>query len=314
MKQNQFVRLNEARWQLFSQFDASDKDWVAVYPEQFRQICSDLALARSRQYSPALIERLNQLVQQGQQHLYQSNGFSLVHILKIFTQDFPRALYENSKYIVASTLAFWGLGLLAFLWVLIAPQHIYWFIDPMQVNQLESMYDPAGSVQTDSRSAGQDVMMFGYYVYNNIGIAFQMFGGGALLGVGALFPLLFNSFYFGAISAHIVNVGFEEPFFSFVIGHGSFELMAIVIAGAAGCKIGFSILNPGTLARKEAIKKSGMSVLPLICGAFVMLLIAAFVEAFWSSSDLPSIVKYIVGSLGWFWVLHRLYRGCRYGN
>ncbi|QDP02320.1 stage II sporulation protein M [Thalassotalea sp. PS06] len=314
MKQNHFVRINEARWQQFSEFNIENANQVKDYPEQFRQICADLALARSRQYSPALIERLNHLVQQGQQHLYQSNGFSLKQILRIFTQDFPRSLYDNRLFILGSTLAFWGLGLIAFFWVLLAPDHIYWFVDPMQVNELEAMYDPSGDVQTGERGAGTDVMMFGFYVYNNIGIAFQMFGGGALLGIGAIVPLLFNSFFFGAISAHIVNVGYTEPFFSFVIGHGSFELMAIVIAGAAGCKIGFSILNPGALARKEAIKIAGASVLPLICGAFVMLLIAAFVEAFWSSSELPVEVKFIVGTIGWFWVLYRLYRGCRYAD
>ena len=80
---------------------------------------------------------------------------------------------------------------------------------------IEKMYDPS-DVQSAERGASQDLLMFGVYIYNNIGIAFQMFAGGVLFCVGAAFFLLLTV-YFGAIAAHIVNVGFEGPFFSFVI-------------------------------------------------------------------------------------------------
>ena len=108
--------------------------------------------------------------------------------------------------------------------------------------------------------------------------------------------------------------GLPLTFFSFVITHGSFELTAIIIAGAAGCKIGYSLLNPGNLARSYAIRLAGKSVLPLIVGAFIMLVIAAIIEAFWSPLDIPSFFKYIAGAICWGYVIRSLYKGTRYGH
>jgi uncharacterized membrane protein SpoIIM required for sporulation len=211
-------------------------------------------------------------------------------------------------------LAFWGLALISYCWVLFSPDAVYHFLAPTDVRAIENMYDPTGDVQSQTREFKSSILMFGVYIYNNIGIAFQMFAGGALLCIGALIPLLFNSFYFGAVSAHIVNVGYQDPFFSFVITHGSFELTAIVIAGAAGNKIGWSLLNPKQYTRAYAIKQAGKSVLPLIIGAFVMLVLAALIEAFWSPLAISNIFKYLAGALCWSYVVIRLYKGTRYGT
>lgn len=314
MKQNQFVRQNQTRWQEFENFCEKNNDNTPTdFGQRYRLICHDLAIARTRHYSPSLIDKLNAFVRLGQTQLYQNEGVKIKGLLTIFSHSFSQALYQNRYYMWGSLIAFWGLALVAYIWVTLAPDAVYYFLEPGAVRNIENMYDPAGKVQTDARGVAQDVMMFGVYIYNNIGIAFQMFGGGILFGVGALLPLLFNSFYFGAISAHIVNIGYQESFFSFVVTHGSFELTAIIIAGAAGCKIGFSLLNPGQYARAYAIKQAGKSVVPLIVGAFIMLVIAAIIEAFWSPLDIPSVFKYSVGAVFWWYIIVRLYKGTRFG-
>lgn len=316
MKQTQFVTINSALWQEFETLCTSnDKTSLpASFPKQYRKICNDLAIARTRQYSPLLEERLNRLVQLGQKKLYQIKQNRFSEVFHIARTAFPKALYENRVNLLLNLAAFWGLALIAFVWVLVDPDAVYSFLGKQTVLDIERMYNPGGDVQSADRGAAQDAMMLGVYIYNNIGIAFQMFAGGALFCVGALFFLLFNSFYFGAIAAHIVNVGFESTFFSFVITHGSFELTAIIIASAAGCTIGYSLLDPGPYARQYAIKQAANKALPLIVGAFVMLLLAAFIEAFWSPRDIANEFKYGVGGLCWAYVIYRLYKGMRYGT
>lgn len=315
MKQNQFVQLNQARWEKFELLAVDPpKDMPAEFSASYRQVCHDLATARTRHYSPALIAKLNNFVSLGQSILYQGEGIQISSLLRLFKNTFFQSLFENRYYLWLSFGAFYGLALLAYLWVKLDPEAVYYFLDVGSVKNIESMYDPSGSSQNQEREAGSTVLMFGVYIYNNIGIAFQMFGGGALLGIGAILPLLFNSFYFGAISAHIVNIGYESTFFSFVVTHGSFELTAITIAGAAGAKIGFSLLMPGQYSRAYAIKTAGSSVLPLIVGAFIMLVIAAVIEAFWSPLNIPNIFKYSAGALCWFYVLLLFYRGTKYGH
>ncbi len=315
MKQHQFVATNESLWLEFEALCALE--FKATLPEHFpklyRKICNDLAIVRTREYSPTLESRLNQLVHAGQQRLYSSRRNQFSEIIHIARTAFPRALYENRAMLFYNLVAFWGLALVAFIWVRINPDSVYTFLGQSTVLNIESMYNPSGQVQTGERSAADDAMMFGMYIYNNIGIAFQMFAGGALLCIGALFFLLYNSFYFGAIAAHIVNIGFNEPFFSFIITHGSFELTAIIIASAAGCQIGYALLSPGQFTRAYAMKSAAVKALPLIVGAFVMLVLAAFIEAFWSPRDIASQFKFALGSLGWGYVIYRLYKGMRYG-
>jgi uncharacterized membrane protein SpoIIM required for sporulation len=146
--------------------------------------------------------------------------------------------------------------------------------------------------------------MFGYYIMNNIGIAFQTFASGLLFGLGSLFFLLFNGLMIGAVAGHLTQIGYGETFWSFVVGHGAFELTAIALAGAAGLKIGWALLVPGRLPRAEALRIAAGSSVRLVGGVIVFLLLAAFIEAYWSSMALASpTLKYAVGAALWLLVL-----------
>ncbi|WP_024610173.1 stage II sporulation protein M [Pseudoalteromonas sp. TB64] len=316
MKQNQFVNNSDKQWNEFEALcKLDDKINLPLhFPKLYRKICNDLAIARTRHYSPMLVERLNRLVHQGQKRLYQTPKNQFREILYLVRNSFPRALYENRLMLAINLVAFFSFALIAFIWVWLDPDAVYTFLGQSTVLEIEKMYDPSGTVQSQERSGGQDVMMFGVYIYNNIGIAFQMFAGGVLFCVGAVFALLFNSFYFGTIAAHIINIGFSGPFFSFVVTHGSFELTAIIVASAAGCQIGYGLLNPGQYTRSYAIKNAAQKALPLIVGAFLMLVLAAFIEAFWSPRDIAYEFKFATGAICWSYVIYRLYKGMRYGT
>ena len=108
----------------------------------------------------------------------------------------------------------------------------------------------------------------------------------------------------GTVAAHLFNVDYHSTFFPFVIGHGSFELTAIVIAGAGGLMLGHSLIHPGQQTRADALKSAALKALDLLYGTILMLVIAAFLEAFWSSnSAIPLAIKYSVGALLWFIVI-----------
>ncbi|WP_331351678.1 stage II sporulation protein M, partial [Cellvibrio sp. UBA7671] len=83
-----------------------------------------------------------------------------------------------------------------------------------------------------ARESSTNIEMFGFYISNNIGVSFRTFASGILFGVGSIFFLVYNGLLMGAVSGHLTNAGFTETFFTFVVGHGSFELTAICISGA----------------------------------------------------------------------------------
>jgi uncharacterized membrane protein SpoIIM required for sporulation len=143
-------------------------------------------------------------------------------------------------------------------------------------------------------------MMFGYYIRNNVGVAFQSYAGGLFAGIGSLFYLAYNGAFAGAIAGFLVDRGLSATFFSFVATHSAFELTAIVLSGAAGLRLGHGLVAPGRQTRTAALASGARDAITLVYGAAAMLLIAAAVEAFWSSARwIPVAVKYSVAAVCW---------------
>jgi len=164
------------------------------------------------------------------------------------------------------------------------------------------MYDPdSGHLgRSVERAASEDWAMFGYYIMHNIGIAFQTFASGLLFGLGSAFFLIFNGLMIGAVAGHLTYLGYGQTFWSFVIGHGAFELSAIALAGAAGLQLGWAMIAPGRQTRVEALRLAARKSVLMICGVMLFLLIAAFIEAYWSSKTAPApMTKYLVGAALW---------------
>ncbi len=270
----------------------------------YRQLCHHCALARSRGYSPELAERLNRLALKLHHRLYQHHQRLLHQIVHFLFLGFPEALRANARLIAVSAAFFLLPGLAMFMGCLTNSELIYTLMSPEEVWHFETIYDPANAILGRERGSDTDLYMFGYYIKNNIGISFQVFAGGLLFGLGSLFYLVYNGLAIGGVAGHIAHLGFDETFFPFVVGHGAFELTAIVFSGAAGLRMGLALIAPGPYRRLIALRLAAKEAVWLIYGTTLMLLLAAFLEAFWSSSStLSSSVKYAVGAVFWMMVI-----------
>lgn len=305
MKQQLFEEANSRAWQQFETYlqakdvSLSASDFVRLY----RQICHDLAVAQQRQYSPYLVDRLNRLVMEGHQRLYQRKTRFFHDLMYFITGGLPRAVRQESRHVLLSTVLFAGPALLFGVSVYFFPQLIYSVFSIEQIRQFTEMYNPsAHTAMQNARNSPDDFLMFGYYIRNNIGIAFQTFAGGIAFGIGTLFFLVYNGVVIGGVAGHLTEIGHLDSFYSFVITHGAFELTGIVLAGAAGFKLGTALLLPGNQTRLAALRNAATDAMPMVYGIMLFLTIAAFIEAFWSSSSaVPSWLKYLVG--GWLWIL-----------
>ncbi|MCK5697208.1 MAG: stage II sporulation protein M [Gammaproteobacteria bacterium] len=284
-----------------------DADFSSLY----RKVCQHLSLAQSRYYSPYLIKRLSLLVEQAHQVFYnfeqtyaKNNVFNAVWIF--FSQTFPQTVRNEIKWLWLSSLFFF-LPLFFMIFIIqIWPEFVFRIINPTIVQSIEEMYDPQLTHIGREREAGSDIMMFGFYIFNNTSIGFRTFATGLFLGVGSIFTLLFNGLYIGAIAGHLTSIGYSSTFWSFVSGHSAIELTAIALSGAAGLKMGFSLLIPGRKSRYQSLLDAAKISVKIMVGAMFMFFIAAFIEAFWSSSKMiPIYIKYIVGIS--LWILMCLY-------
>ncbi|WMJ70909.1 stage II sporulation protein M [Stenotrophomonas sp. 24(2023)] len=282
----------------------------ADFPPRYRRLCQQLALARARGYSPPLVARLQRLMQQGQGVLYRTRAPRLHRAMEFLVADFPQTVRSQARSMWVA-LALFAVPLVAsFVLVQRHPDLIHALMDNARIAEMERMYDPAA--ERLGRDSGTDWMMFGYYIMNNITIALRTFASGLLAGVGTLLVLLFNGVGIGAVAGHLQRIGHGDPFWRFVVGHGAFELTGIVIAGGAGLQLGMRLLAPGRRRRIDALVEGGKIGARLCLGVAFMLLVAAFIEAFWSSiAAIPAWGKYSVAGVLWTGVLLWLWRGGR---
>lgn len=305
MKQQQFEQKYAACWERFSRqlavlegrkAEAASTEFIRDY----REICQHLALAKDRHYSPNLLRRLNHLALSGQEQLYGKRSIYAYRVVEFLLHGFPAAVRREWVWVLLAAILFFGVWIVTMILTLISPELVYSVMDRSSINGMEEMYGPFRTVIYGERTVAHDVHMFGFYVWNNIGIGFRMLSAFVMAGFGTLFMLIVQGVTFGATSAHMINMGYSTAFFSFTSGHSSYELLACMLSGAVGLKLGWSMLMPGRLSRLGAIRQAAMDVLPIIYGLFAMLFIAAVVEAFWSSTDsLPSVLRYCVGVTGW---------------
>jgi uncharacterized membrane protein SpoIIM required for sporulation len=268
----------------------------------YRRSCEHLALARARAYPIHLTDRLEALTHRAHQAIYRRQGHGLADLKHGLLIGLPQAVRAHRAYMAVATAVFVLTTLAMGVACYLDPGFSLSLLHADQVRSYGSMYgDEAVAI---GREAGGDWQMFGYYIMNNISVAFQCFASGLFLGVGSLFYLAFNGLLGGAVAGYLTARGYGEAFYSFVVTHAAFELTAIVIAGAAGLRLGHSLLAPGRLTRLQALQHAARETSVLLYGVVGMLVIAAAVEAFWSSARwVTPAVKYGAGAACWALVI-----------
>jgi uncharacterized membrane protein SpoIIM required for sporulation len=302
VRQAPFEAAHAPEWAEFERFldgDKGSKLAPADMPQRYRRICQHLALAADRQYSPALVDRLNSLALRGHHALYQNRRRESQRVLEFIVAGFPRLVRQEWRLVLAASLLFFGplLGLLGVLQVY--PEFVHYLLRPEQIAAFHEMYDPA-SRRLGMREADTNLMMFGFYIWNNTGIGFQTFAGGMLFGVGSIWFLASNGVVLGAVAGYLTEIGYTRTFWSFVAGHSAWELSAIALSGAAGMRLGMAIIAPGGRSRRAALVSAARPAVQIMYGAALLFFVAAFVEAFWSPlTEVPFKAKIGAGVAGW---------------
>jgi uncharacterized membrane protein SpoIIM required for sporulation len=267
-----------------------------------RDVCGDLAHAQSARYSAPLVDRLRLLTADGHAALYglRPRGRGLRGALFGSGADgsgglvhaFPRAVRRHAGAMALAAALFFVPLILGALVVLRDPTFAFRIVPESMLKPLAEHYAQGFS---GGRSADEGALMAGFYVNNNVGIALRCFALGIFGGLGSAFYLVFNGLAIGAIFGYVASTGAGDNIATFVIGHGSLELGAIVLSGGAGLALGWSIVAPGDRTRLASLQAVGRDVVAIVGGAAVMLVMAAAIEGFWSGSSIGALTKRIVG-------------------
>jgi uncharacterized membrane protein SpoIIM required for sporulation len=285
-------------------------DDVARLSPLYRDLCADLAAAQAARYSAPLIDSLQSLTAAAHTVVYGVNAKSSATRVRLrdVVTAFPRAVRRHRLAMSIAFLLFFVPFFGALFLSLHDPTFAFRVCTESQLQQLTEAYTKGFS---EGRDTGQGAFMAGFYVNNNVGIALRCFATGIFLGLGSAFYLIQNGFSTGAIIGYVASQGAGANILTFVVGHSSFELGAIVIAGGAGLSVGWSLVSPGEKTRVASLRNAGKDAAILAGGAAVMLFIAAAIEAFWSASSLPAEIKRTVGAIALLTIVTYLVVGGR---
>ena len=308
MKQQAFEAAHEAQWAAFEALlaqlghgrRAAGDLPTGDFPARYRSVCHHLALARERRYTAALVRRLNELSLRGHHALYGARPGLQRAWARFLFAGFPRLVRSSWRAVVLAGALFY-LPFLGLPVVIQAdPEVAYLLQAPQSLAQMEDMYRSGNRKFGRKDEADTDLYMFGFYIWNNVRITLQVFASGLALGLGSIFFLLANGLQGGAVAGHLTRMGLGGNFWSFVITHSALETTGLVLAGAAGMKLGGALLAPGRKSRLRALKDAARTSVTIVYGAAFMVFLAAFLEAFWSASArVPQGAKFAVGAGLW---------------
>ena len=277
----------------------------------YRAVCGDLMRARQTGSAADVVAYLDALTARAHNALYGSRSYALRDAVYALRLGFPRAFRKNWRFMLVSALLFVVPLLIGWLGALRSPSFAAQVLPVKSLEELSRAYAEGFS---NGRAEQTNAAMSGFYVNNNVGIAFRCFATGILFGVGSAFFTLYNGLVIGTVFGFVQRAGHGHNLFTFVCGHSPFELSALVIAGGAGLCMGAALIVTNGRTRLGSLRQRASELALLVAGAAAMLCIAALIEAFWSPSSLPAPVKYGFSALGWSSVLTFLWRAGREGQ
>jgi uncharacterized membrane protein SpoIIM required for sporulation len=140
---------------------------------------------------------------------------------------------------------------------------------------------------------------------HNARVTIFAFALGFAFGVPTVMLLIYNGAMLGAFLALFASRGLGWELGGWLMIHGSTEIFAIVLGGAAGLKIGWAVVFPGESGRLEAAARAGRTSAMVMGGVVVMLLVAGLLEGFGRQLITIDRVRYLIGiTMLVFWIAY----------
>lgn len=301
MRADDLLRSRQSDWQSLSGLLDRARDGVdRLSPEEvdalgslYRAATSDLALARRDFPAHHVTTYLNQLVARAHAVVYRGEPIAHKRILRFITAGFPRACRQAAPFIVVAAALFLLPALAAGLATYAYPESAHWVL-PAGAQELIPDIERQElwtDIPIEERPYASSFIM-----QNNIQVAFLAFGSGILAGLPTVYVMALNGLLLGGITGLTAHYGIGLELWTFVIGHGVVELSVIMIAGGTGLMLGWAVIHPGLLSRRDALTTAARRAVRLVIGCVPLLVLAGVIEGFVSPNELIApAVKWGVG-------------------
>lgn len=273
-------------------------------PILYRATLSSLSIARATSLDKALLDHLEALSIRGYFLIYGVRQARLDRLKRFFLTDWPAAvrMVWKETLIVALVIL---LGAIT-SWSLVAhsPEWYFNFVP----EEMAGGRDPRASVEYlrstigHGSAAGEEgegaLHVFATYLFtHNSQVSILSFALGFAFGIPTMMLEYYQGIGLGAMLALFSMKGLGVDFGGWLFIHGTTELFAAALSGAAGLRIGAAVVFPGARGRLEAAAEAGRTAGKVMVGVIIMLLVAGMLEGFGRQLVTDTAMRYAIGTL-----------------
>ena len=311
MNLERFLRAREADWHELEAVLARAKgrpdrlgpDGVLRLGRLYRGAAADLALARRAFPGDPVVRRLERLVANGRVAVYAESGSERETIGSFLATGYWRRVRERP----------WPLAIAALLLFVPMALAVAWGIDDpgAAIGVLPADYQGETAASGDLGVGAEERAALSSAIFtNNLQVDFLAFAGGVLAGLGTAAVLLYNGLTIGALMGIAIESDQGRVLVELIAPHGVLELTLTVVAGAAGLRVGWALVDPGPRARKAAFATEARRSIEIILGTAPWVVLAGLVEGFVTGTGLGIAGAVAVGGgLGLLWCILLAWRG-----
>ena len=252
----------------------------------------------------ALVSRLTLLVGDTHAVLYGQRRTDVGRAVSEFaTVTFPAAIVSLRRFILVAALLTFVPWVALQIWLAISP-------DAFDATAPEAVREAYINDDFESYYSSQPAQNFATQVFlNNVRVAFVAFAAGILFCVVTAAILVYNGANVGVAGGLFTHAGQGDKFWGLILPHGLLELSAVVVAGAAGLRIGWTLIAPGDRTRRVALTEESRRAGNVLVGLVAAFLLAALVEGFVTGRPWSTPIRVGIGVVFFvvFWGLTIVY-------
>lgn len=316
-REHEWLRLEAlvARAERKSARALADEDLMAL-PVLYRSALSALSVARETSLDRALIDYLEGLCARAYFFVYGVRTSPWRRLRAFFLHDWPEAVHDLWRETWVSFLLVLTGAIAGYVLVASSPDWYASLIPPEMAGGRDfsaSREFLAASLSGSHGKSGLDV--FATFLFtHNAQVAMFCFALGFAFGVPTALLLVQNGLMAGAMMALFVARGLGFEFGGWLMIHGTTELFAIILAGAAGFRIGWAVVFPGEESRLDAAARAGRTAALAMAGVVVMLAFAGLLEGFGRELIVARAARYAIAILALLlWLAYYYFPRRRHG-
>jgi uncharacterized membrane protein SpoIIM required for sporulation len=291
MKEAVFVRQNRGKWKRYEDcmrnIEQQSPDALA---DIYIDITNDLSFAQSHYPNSRIYFYLNSLSIRLHQFINRKKKEKFSRIITYWKQEVPLVMYSARKELLYSFLIFAISVVIGVFSTAEDEDFPRLILGDEYVNMTKQNIENEDPMAV-YKSEGGGLMFLGITM-NNIKVSFYAFVYGIFTSIATAYIIIQNGIMLGCFQYFFYEQGlFKESLLTIWI-HGTLEISAIVVAGAAGITMGNGWLFPGTYSRIVSFRKSARKGMKIIVGTIPIFIIAGFLESFVTRhTEFPNVVR-----------------------